>query len=210
MDHYDSQQTNDYMHPEDDWDRDLLLDPAWEKQQRKVNQHLILFLILFSLSARAGRGGEDTLPEAAGELFPKSVVWEPGGRASAHAPRPSLSHCPPFPTEPVDAAAGCAGCMEGSPERPGVDLALENPRFHRVALFYSSPVFWWGGRRRREAGGNICIPGRSALPRPLPPKVRPGVGESANDNDRFPPFLRGGVGWGERKVIAEPGLKLGG
>lgn len=37
MDHYDSQQTNDYMQPEEDWDRDLLLDPAWEKQQRKVS-----------------------------------------------------------------------------------------------------------------------------------------------------------------------------
>lgn len=28
--------TEDYMTQEDDWDRDLLLDPAWEKQQRKV------------------------------------------------------------------------------------------------------------------------------------------------------------------------------
>lgn len=28
--------TQDYMIQEDDWDRDLLLDPAWEKQQRKV------------------------------------------------------------------------------------------------------------------------------------------------------------------------------
>uniref|UniRef100_A0AAZ1XNH4 Calponin-homology (CH) domain-containing protein n=1 Tax=Oreochromis aureus TaxID=47969 RepID=A0AAZ1XNH4_OREAU len=32
-------------HPEEDWDRDLLLDPAWEKQQRKTftawcNSHL--------------------------------------------------------------------------------------------------------------------------------------------------------------------------
>lgn len=27
----------DYMAQEDDWDRDLLLDPAWEKQQRKVS-----------------------------------------------------------------------------------------------------------------------------------------------------------------------------
>ena len=26
----------DYMNQEEDWDRDLLLDPAWEKQQRKV------------------------------------------------------------------------------------------------------------------------------------------------------------------------------
>ncbi|XP_032870137.1 alpha-actinin-4 isoform X1 [Amblyraja radiata] len=34
-----------YMQPEDDWDRDLLLDPAWERQQRKTftawcNSHL--------------------------------------------------------------------------------------------------------------------------------------------------------------------------
>uniref|UniRef100_A0A3Q2VV02 Alpha-actinin-1 n=1 Tax=Haplochromis burtoni TaxID=8153 RepID=A0A3Q2VV02_HAPBU len=34
MEHYDGE--NDYMQQEDDWDRDLLLDPAWEKQQRKV------------------------------------------------------------------------------------------------------------------------------------------------------------------------------
>lgn len=27
-----------YMEQENDWDRDLLLDPAWEKQQRKVRQ----------------------------------------------------------------------------------------------------------------------------------------------------------------------------
>lgn len=27
----------DYMPQEDEWDRDLLLDPAWEKQQRKVS-----------------------------------------------------------------------------------------------------------------------------------------------------------------------------
>lgn len=29
-----------YMTQEDDWDRDLLLDPAWEKQQRKVGLDL--------------------------------------------------------------------------------------------------------------------------------------------------------------------------
>lgn len=34
MEHYDEE--NYYMQQEDDWDRDLLLDPAWEKQQRKV------------------------------------------------------------------------------------------------------------------------------------------------------------------------------
>ncbi|XP_023698929.1 alpha-actinin-1-like isoform X2 [Paramormyrops kingsleyae] len=44
MDHYDGE-TNDYRQQEDDWDRDLLLDPAWEKQQRKTftawcNSHL--------------------------------------------------------------------------------------------------------------------------------------------------------------------------
>ncbi|MGH0182327.1 UNVERIFIED_CONTAM: hypothetical protein FKN15_009022 [Acipenser sinensis] len=30
--------TEDYMTQEDDWDRDHLLDPAWEKQQRKVSE----------------------------------------------------------------------------------------------------------------------------------------------------------------------------
>lgn len=32
--------TEEYMIQEDDWDRDLLLDPAWEKQQRKVKSVL--------------------------------------------------------------------------------------------------------------------------------------------------------------------------
>ncbi|XP_052341476.1 alpha-actinin-1 isoform X34 [Oncorhynchus keta] len=44
MDPYDGDE-NDYMPQEDDWDRDMLLDPAWEKQQRKTftawcNSHL--------------------------------------------------------------------------------------------------------------------------------------------------------------------------
>lgn len=30
-----------YMEQENDWDRDLLLDPAWEKQQRKVGVCLV-------------------------------------------------------------------------------------------------------------------------------------------------------------------------
>ncbi|XP_074516991.1 alpha-actinin-1 isoform X1 [Sebastes fasciatus] len=43
MEEYDGEIA--YMHQEDDWDRDLLLDPAWEKQQRKTftawcNSHL--------------------------------------------------------------------------------------------------------------------------------------------------------------------------
>lgn len=29
--------SGEYMEQEEDWDRDLLLDPAWEKQQRKVS-----------------------------------------------------------------------------------------------------------------------------------------------------------------------------
>lgn len=33
---YMMSEEHQYMSPEDEWDRDLLLDPAWEKQQRKV------------------------------------------------------------------------------------------------------------------------------------------------------------------------------
>ncbi|XP_068833790.1 alpha-actinin-3 isoform X13 [Capricornis sumatraensis] len=45
MDHYTARKRNEYMEQEEDWDRDLLLDPAWEKQQRKTftawcNSHL--------------------------------------------------------------------------------------------------------------------------------------------------------------------------
>lgn len=43
----------EYMEQEEDWDRDLLLDPAWEKQQRKVR------------GPRAGRAGGG-LPREAG------------------------------------------------------------------------------------------------------------------------------------------------
>lgn len=37
---YTIQQEEAYMTQEEDWDRDLLLDPAWEKQQRKVRLDL--------------------------------------------------------------------------------------------------------------------------------------------------------------------------
>ncbi|KAI9537707.1 Alpha-actinin-1 [Dissostichus eleginoides] len=45
QDQYDGDGEIAYMHQEDDWDRDMLLDPAWEKQQRKTftawcNSHL--------------------------------------------------------------------------------------------------------------------------------------------------------------------------
>uniref|UniRef100_UPI003AB106C4 alpha-actinin-2b isoform X5 n=1 Tax=Centroberyx gerrardi TaxID=166262 RepID=UPI003AB106C4 len=43
--HYDNGYEDEYMMQEDEWDRDMLLDPAWEKQQRKTftawcNSHL--------------------------------------------------------------------------------------------------------------------------------------------------------------------------
>ena len=31
---------NEYMEPEEEWEREGLLDPAWEKQQRKVRKML--------------------------------------------------------------------------------------------------------------------------------------------------------------------------
>lgn len=36
--HYDNGYEDEYMLQEDEWDRDMLLDPAWEQQQRKVSQ----------------------------------------------------------------------------------------------------------------------------------------------------------------------------
>lgn len=36
--HYDNGYEDEYMMQEDEWDRDMLLDPAWEQQQRKVRQ----------------------------------------------------------------------------------------------------------------------------------------------------------------------------
>uniref|UniRef100_A0A8C7J4Z7 Alpha-actinin-2 n=1 Tax=Oncorhynchus kisutch TaxID=8019 RepID=A0A8C7J4Z7_ONCKI len=42
------QQNNDYTIQDDEWDRDLLLDPAWEKQQRKVRSFIIRLFIHMS------------------------------------------------------------------------------------------------------------------------------------------------------------------
>ena len=41
--HYDNGYgyEEEYMLQEDEWDRDMLLDPAWEKQQRKVGCELV-------------------------------------------------------------------------------------------------------------------------------------------------------------------------
>lgn len=35
--HYDNGYEDEYMMQEEEWDRDMLLDPAWEQQQRKVS-----------------------------------------------------------------------------------------------------------------------------------------------------------------------------
>lgn len=36
--HYGNGYEEEYMLQEEEWDRDMLLDPAWEQQQRKVSQ----------------------------------------------------------------------------------------------------------------------------------------------------------------------------
>lgn len=38
----------EYMIQEDEWDRDMLLDPAWEKQQRKVRVQFNAWLTLYN------------------------------------------------------------------------------------------------------------------------------------------------------------------
>ena len=42
-----------YMEPEEEWEREGLLDPAWEKQQKKVSESssLIVFLITKFISS---------------------------------------------------------------------------------------------------------------------------------------------------------------
>lgn len=39
----------DYMEQEEEWEREGLLDPAWEKQQRKVKQNTNAYLYLLYL-----------------------------------------------------------------------------------------------------------------------------------------------------------------
>lgn len=46
--------TEEYMTQEDDWDRDLLLDPAWEKQQRKVKSFCTHFDFLYKVLRKIG------------------------------------------------------------------------------------------------------------------------------------------------------------
>lgn len=49
---------DEYMIQEEEWDRDLLLDPAWEKQQRKVSRvpHACLWLSRCGVGASPGCG----------------------------------------------------------------------------------------------------------------------------------------------------------
>jgi len=35
--------TDDYMLPEEEWEREAVLDPAWERQQKKVRKTIIDF-----------------------------------------------------------------------------------------------------------------------------------------------------------------------
>lgn len=42
--HYDNGYEDEYMIQEEEWDRDMLLDPAWEKQQRKVSQEKVIYV----------------------------------------------------------------------------------------------------------------------------------------------------------------------
>lgn len=51
----------DYMAQEDDWDRDLLLDPAWEKQQRKVRGPGAGLDGLLRGAGRSGGGSWETI-----------------------------------------------------------------------------------------------------------------------------------------------------
>ena len=42
---------NQYMEQEEEWEREGLLDPAWEKQQRKVSfLNINLYKIIFSIN----------------------------------------------------------------------------------------------------------------------------------------------------------------
>lgn len=41
--HYDNGYEDEYMMQEEEWDRDMLLDPAWEQQQRKASLNFATF-----------------------------------------------------------------------------------------------------------------------------------------------------------------------
>lgn len=41
----DHQYGDGYMEPEEEWEREGLLDPAWEKQQKKVSHVLVMTVV---------------------------------------------------------------------------------------------------------------------------------------------------------------------
>ncbi len=50
---------NEYMGQEEEWEREGLLDPAWEKQQRKVNNQLMYISLAMSMSSNFNCGSGD-------------------------------------------------------------------------------------------------------------------------------------------------------
>ncbi|KAF3845280.1 hypothetical protein F7725_008443 [Dissostichus mawsoni] len=67
QDQYDGDGEIAYMHQEDDWDRDMLLDPAWEKQQRKLPVSWIMSSAATGLqggreAGGGGRGADSSAP----------------------------------------------------------------------------------------------------------------------------------------------------
>lgn len=46
----DHQYGDGYMEPEEEWEREGLLDPAWEKQQKKVSHISVLLTFDFNIN----------------------------------------------------------------------------------------------------------------------------------------------------------------
>lgn len=44
---YDGLYADGYMEQEEEWERDGLLDPAWEKQQKKVSFKMIFYIFKY-------------------------------------------------------------------------------------------------------------------------------------------------------------------
>ncbi|KAH0513022.1 Alpha-actinin-4 [Microtus ochrogaster] len=65
----------DYMAQEDDWDRDLLLDPAWEKQQRKIDWCGQRFNLRLSISSPVRQQHRDaSMRQACGVVLTVTAV----------------------------------------------------------------------------------------------------------------------------------------
>lgn len=73
MEQYDGEEC--YMQQEDDWDRDMLLDPAWEKQQRKVSP--TSFYLRSEGAEVALREGSGSIAHRPGGVGGGAFVWPP-------------------------------------------------------------------------------------------------------------------------------------